>query len=653
MRIAPVSVQEVKDRLDAVSVMGDYVQLERRSGGQYWGCCPFHQEKTPSFKVDPELKLYYCFGCHKGGSVIDFVMEMDKISYPETIELLARKSGVELVYQGGENVEAERALNTRNDDLYVLYDRLAGSFHHLLMEKSEGKEAKGYITDRGVSAQMIERFRLGYSPGDRSWLYGFLTKKGYSPELLAASFLFSADYPRSSFFSGRLMFPIADFRGRTVAFGARLLGGEGPKYINSRESEIYKKGQTLFALDLAKEEIRRAKTVYIAEGYLDVIALHQAGIGNAVAPLGTAFTDDQAKLLRRWADRVCLIFDSDDPGQTAAVKAILTCRKNGLDCGVVVPGRAGEGNLQGGELSGPPPKDPADILKYYGPEFLQKSVQCIINDFEYLMSRASSLFDISKSEGKARAAGFLFSYADLMDSEVSREVCLENIADALGIERQSVLADFRQYRKAPPSRTAVRGEQQRTTASVQNRTGPVPAFSGKPVPAGSEGSKVPLLNDELFLLAAAIVNHRLYIKLRAALSIEELEDPRAKELFIALEEWFRNSEKEIDEAEAAIPRELLSRINDEGLRNFVVEQAVGGAFSHEPESLIDKSVKQIKRKRLERRQREITTELRTQQYNTRTQDSSMQGQGGGRSLEDLLAEKVYIDTELHRLKEAN
>ncbi|MDR2786135.1 MAG: DNA primase, partial [Treponema sp.] len=352
MRIAPSSIQEVNDRVDAIAVVGEYVRLEKRSG-RYWGCCPFHQEKTPSFTVDPDRKMYYCFGCHQGGNIIKFVMEMDKASFPEAVELLAKKAGVELVYEGGNDYEGQR--DTHKDDLYVLYDKLAGSFHYLLMEKPEYNHAKRYILERGITEEMLDRFRLGYAPGDRSWLFRFLSKKSYSPELLAISGLFYPDYPQSAFFHNRLMFPIADRQGKTVAFGGRLLSGDGPKYINSRESDIYRKGATLFAIDLAMSEIRRTKTAYLAEGYMDVIALHQAGITNAVAPLGTAFTDDQARLLKRWAERICLVFDADGAGQTAAVKAILSCRKNSLDCSVVVPGR----QLPGNGEDGAPLKDPA------------------------------------------------------------------------------------------------------------------------------------------------------------------------------------------------------------------------------------------------------------------------------------------------------
>jgi DNA primase len=360
-RIAQSTIQELDNKLDALAVVEDYIRLEKK-GGRYWGRCPFHgggQERTASLTVDPDRKMFYCFGCHQGGSVIKFVMEMDKLSFPEAVETLARRFGVEILREGGQVEPADPEKNNRIQGLIDLYRGVSVSFHFFLMKKPEGRAAKQYIISRGISEEMIGRFKLGYAPANRGWLYEFLTKKGFSPSMLSASGLFSGQYPQSSFFGGRLMFPIADRQGRIVAFGGRIIAGEGPKYINSRETEIYHKGQTLFAIDLALPEIRKTKTAYLAEGYMDVIALHQAGITNALAPLGTAFTDEQAKLLGRWADQVNLVFDSDEAGQNAAVKAIMTCRKNGLACMVVVP--------EAGPAGTPGPRPPAPVPPPGGP----------------------------------------------------------------------------------------------------------------------------------------------------------------------------------------------------------------------------------------------------------------------------------------------
>jgi DNA primase len=615
-RIAQSTIQELDNKLDALAVVEDYVRMEKK-GGRYWGRCPFHgggQERTPSFIVDPDRKMYYCFSCHQGGSVIKFVMEMDKLTFPEAVETLARRFGVEIVREGGAVEAADPEKNDRIQGLVDLYRGVSVSFHYFLMEKPEGEAAKRYIISRGISDEMIERFKLGYAPANRAWLFKFLTKKGFSESILAASGLFSEQYPRSGFFSGRLMFPIADRRGQIVAFGGRILAGEGPKYINSRETEIYHKGQTLFAIDLALPEIRKTKAAYLAEGYMDVIALHQAGITNALAPLGTAFTDEQAKLLGRWVDQVNLVFDSDEAGQNAAVKAIMTCRKNGLACTVVVPGAgqdaAAPGALPGSPDTEPPPaKDPADILKYQGPDALQKQMKCFILDFEYLIFRSKRLYDTSRSEGKARAIAFLFPYLESLESEVSRDACFGTVADAFGVDRAAILND---YNRRHTGKTAPQPEE------------------------GSEDRRPPRANDELNLLTLVMVNFQLYPVFRAAIGIDEIEDAAAKELFIAMEECYIREERGADS--------LLSRISSEPLRNYVAGKGISKEFEGNPEQLMKDGIKKISQKKLRRRLSEIAAELHSLEHNPAVI-------GREHRLDELLIQKMDIDTELRRLKE--
>jgi DNA primase len=610
-RIARSTIQELNDRLDAVGIVGDYVRLEKK-GGRWWGLCPFHNEKTPSFTVDPERKMYHCFGCGQGGGIINFVMEMDKLSFPEAVETLAKRAGIEIVRENGDFEQKDPEENSRKEEMAELFRRVSVTFHYFLMENDEGSQTKQYIISRGIDQGMIERFRLGYAPADRNWLFNFLSKKGYSPQFLAGTGLFSERYPQSSFFSHRLMFPIADRQGRTVAFGGRIIEGEGPKYLNSRESELYKKGQTLFAIDLALPEIRKTREVYLAEGYMDVIALHQAGISNAVAPLGTAFTDDQAKLLRRWAEKAYLVFDSDQAGQNAAVKGILTCRRNGLSCAVVVPGGTGGG----AEVEF---KDPADILRYQGPEALQNRMKCFIIDFNYLISRSRSLYDISAAEGKAKAVAFLFPYFDTLDSDVSRDSCIGAVASAFGADRTAILNDYNRRR----------GGEEATSQVIR---------AEKPVSVQT--------NDELYLLSIVLVNFRLYPNFRKAISIDEVEDPAAKELFIAMEESYVNEEDGVDD--------LMVRISSPVLRQYVAEKGTSKEFLHDPEQLVKDGIKRIQQKKLKRRLSEIVAELHNLESPAGKNGSPREaapGVGGREDsrIEELLVEKMHVDTELRRL----
>ena len=622
-RIAKSSIQEVMDRIDAIAVVEEYIRLEKR-GGRYWGRCPFHsggQERTPSFKVEPDQKLYYCFGCHKGGGILDFVMEMDKITYPEAIKNMARKFGVELVFEntGEWDKQEDDAEQSHREALFELYRRTAIAFSHFLLKRPEGKPALDYLFSRKISPEMIERFRLGFSPNDRNWLYTFLQEKSYSTEFLDSSGLFSSNYKGMAFFSGRLMFPIANRQGRIVSFGGRAMpqavqndGKTPPKYINTREIETYKKGQILYALDLAMPEIRRSKTVYIAEGYMDVIALHQAGITNAVAPCGTAFTDEQAKVLRNWAGKAILVFDSDDAGQQAACKGIITCRKNGLSCSLAIPGKAENGdNL----------KDPAEILQKFGAETLKNSMKCAILDFEYLIARGKALYDVSKPQGKIGALSLLFPYFDALDSRLERDDCIQIAADDLRAERNVVLSEYERWKRSSGTR---RDLPEKQNPEEVPGTGPIH------------------MNDELFLLTVVSANTNLYPEFRASIEMRDIEDPAAKELFIALEECFINEESGSDA--------LLSRIGSERVRRFLIERGMSPEFNdakRDPEKLMEDGIRRVKGKRLRRRLSEIGAELRQRERNSGTETG---GDTDKISVDDLIAEKMYIDAEIRKLE---
>ncbi|MDR1388789.1 MAG: DNA primase [Treponema sp.] len=582
-RLTEACKQAVLESIDALAVAGDYLRLEKKSG-RYWGLCPFHHEKTPSFTVNAERGSYYCFGCHKGGSIISFYMEMEKQSFGEALEAMAKRFGVPVVYESGAPSHEDK----RGDEYAELYSRIAGTFYHFLIDKPDGLNAKQYILSRGISLESVTRFQLGYAPRDRSWLYRFLgSKGGFSHSFLAESGLFLPKSPQTAFLGNRLIFPIRDRNGRTVAFGGRLLEGEGPKYLNSPESALFKKGRTLYALDLALPAIRSEKAVYLAEGYLDVIALHQGGICNAVAPLGTAFTDEQAKLLRRWADRLNLLFDNDEAGKKAALKAVLTARKAGLECHIVDIGAYFKGEAR-------IPKDPAEILQNFGAEALQQSVKYTINDLEYVISRGRLLQNTSQQ------VAFLFPFLDVLDSEVTKDVWVGVIADAFRVERRAVRADYEAAAKT---------------------------FEAPPAGVAALRS-----NEELFLMAMLCCHPGFFRRVRSCIALEDIGDSRARELYIVLEEWFRGGNNEHVET-----WELMRRIDDDVLRDYVMRQEASGVFDKGGQMLED-GIKRVKRNVLERRMEEIVRLLRDPSLEYSRQ-------------EDLLAEKLHIDTELKDLFE--
>jgi len=636
--ISKSTIAEIQTRLDAISVVGEYVRLENKSG-RWWGRCPFHgggQEKTPSFKVDPDLKMYHCFGCQKGGSVIGFVMEMENLSYPEALKNLARKTGVEIQYDESSSGKNDEEDDSVKEQLFDLYKRTTVTFQHFLKEKPEGQDALKYVKDRGVTPEMIELFKLGYSPSNREFLFSFLKQKGYSDEFLGKSGLFSSNYKNIPMFSGRLMFPITDRQGRIVAFGGRALPGvlqsdgkEPPKYINSPETEIYKKRQTLFALDLAKPAIRQSKAVYIVEGYMDVIAMHQAGVTNAVAPLGTAFTDEQAQWLKRWGvDKIILIFDNDEAGQKAAFNAILTCRKNGISCSVadIQNGLKNETNTSESENY----KDVAEILQKFGSNILKNILKFVINDFEYLINRGKALYIAADGDVNG-AAQFMFPYLEALDSEVDRSDSITRIADIFKIERNAVQKDYSEWKTR--THNVVYG-----AGGLSRKIDEKVSEQGSPEQrAGSQNSQAPKLiikrGTELSLLTNVAVNMEFYIDFRAALEIKEIEDRAAKEIFIALEECFIHDENGIDS--------LLSRIKDEGLRNYVIDRGTSGEYKGDSaRQFMEDGITEVKIKNLRKRIAEINAQMREIE---RTRE-------GSELIDELLDEKNTIDLKIRNME---
>ncbi|MEL3901809.1 MAG: DNA primase [Treponema phagedenis] len=589
-KITAQTIDAVNDKTDLVSLVENYTHLERR-GHDWWGCCPFHNEKTPSFHVVPDKKMYYCFGCGSGGSTIKFLMEMEKIPFAEAVERLAKRAGIPVEYEGGGYQPSEDSVF--RDQLLELYDRITKTFHHFLMHTEQGKPALDYLKSRAVSDSVIESFKLGFAPEQRYWLFKFLTKKGYSAEFLARSGLFARKNPESSFFAGRIIYPITNRHGQVIAFGGRILSGNGPKYLNTADIPQYKKGENLFAFYQALPEIRKTKSAIICEGYMDVMAFHQAEIQTAIAPLGTALTEEQVHLIHSFADTVYLCFDSDTAGQAATYKAIKLCRTSGLDVRVL--------NIQKG-------KDPADILLNEGNDGLKTLLKNAILDSNYLMKIASNTYDLGTPEGKHNAAAFLFPYIEVLESDIQRESTINKAASAFGISQRALYADYQNRNQATPS--PVTQPKQRASVGIKR-------------------------SAELRVVLAVVANPELFKKLRYSLTADHFEDELAKDLFIVLEECYR--------ADADTYDSLFSRCQNEELKNLISETIISGEFSQNAEKIVDDGIRFIKRNILFKRKDAIVGRLR-----------QLSGKPHAEELEQLVAlmsEKQRIDDELQALKE--
>lgn len=356
MRYEDDVIEEIREKNDIVDVISQYVSLKKK-GSSYFGLCPFHNEKSPSFSVSREKQMYYCFGCGQGGNVYTFLMEYNRLSFVEALQELARRAGVELPEE--EQTPEEK----RQSDMRVVLKEMnkkAAVYFHYLLKSSRGEHALSYLKKRGISDAMIQHFGLGYADMYRDDLYQYLKKQGYTDYQMKESSLVTIDTVKGSYdkFFNRVIFPIMDVNQRVIGFGGRVMGDGQPKYLNSKETLLFDKGRNLYGLNYAKRT--KESAIILCEGYMDVISLHQAGFTNAVAPLGTAFTSNQAMLLKRYTDEVILSFDSDEAGIKAALRALPILRENGL---------------RGRVLSMKPFKDPDELIKAEGREGYQKRLE--------------------------------------------------------------------------------------------------------------------------------------------------------------------------------------------------------------------------------------------------------------------------------------
>ncbi len=374
-------VEEVRSRNDIVDVISQYVHLQKK-GSSYFGLCPFHNEKTGSFSVTPSKQMYYCFGCGAGGNVFTFLMEYENFTFSEAMETLAERAGVELPKQEMSR-EARREADKRSRLMEI--NKEAAMYFYRLLRSEKGKSAYQYFLDRQLSPETMQKFGLGYSDKYSNDLYQYLRKKGYDDEILKESGLVTIDERRGGYdkFWNRAMFPIMDANNKVVAFGGRVMGEGEPKYLNSPETMVFNKSRTLYGLHLARRT--RRPQMILCEGYMDVIALHQAGFDNAVASLGTALTEGHANILKRYTKDVYLSYDSDGAGQKAALRAIPILKDAGITCKVI--------NMS-------PYKDPDEFIKNLGAEAYEERIRQAENSFMYSIRMLEKDYDMKDPEKK-------------------------------------------------------------------------------------------------------------------------------------------------------------------------------------------------------------------------------------------------------------
>lgn len=448
-------IDKLRTESDIVNVISEYVPLKKR-GRNYWGCCPFHSEKTPSFSVTPDKGFFYCFGCQSGGNVFNFLMKIENITFFEAVKFLAKKMDIPLPER--DKTDRERQMERERNNLFRANSLARDFFHACLTKTNYGKSAREYLTARGITAEVIERYKLGFAPAAWDKLSLALVDRGLDNETLVKAGLAA---PRSSGegvydrFRDRVMFPIADARGRVVGFGGRVLDGSQPKYLNTQETSIFNKRHVLYGYDLAYDAIKQQGRVIVVEGYMDLIAVQAAGIGHAVASLGTAFTPEQAKQLARHVSEICFAYDSDAAGQNATLRALSTVRSLGLKVRVV---------------SLPDGKDPDEYIRNHGTEAFGTLLEEALPLLDYQVRQALATTDYSGLEGKVAVVAKVVPALAEADNAVEVNDHIARLAETLAIDESAIRTEIRKYLAVSRKDNIV----------SRGKNNPVVGFAGKP-----------------------------------------------------------------------------------------------------------------------------------------------------------------------------
>ncbi len=416
-------IEQIQSQLDIVELISETVQLSRK-GNNHWGLCPFHGEKTPSFSVSRDKQMFYCFGCHTGGNIFTFLMKKDGLEFREALEILAAKAGVDISRPKDRGkVDHQKAIITINNT--------AAQFFNQKLMSPAGDGARSYLSKRGISEDTIDLYRLGYAGDEWQELTSFLLGQGYGAETIKASGLAKRNDSQGRFydlFRHRIIFPIMLFNRDVIGFGGRSLGDAMPKYLNTPETDIFSKRKNLYGLAQARESIRHNNNSFLVEGYMDCIKLQQTGIMNVVASLGTALTEDQARLLRRYAEKVTILYDGDEAGQNATLRSAIVLRKAEIKVEII---------------SLPAGQDPDDFIDYSGKEgFWQYIENNVYSDIEFKLNRLINTAPRLDLENKLRIIDALREDIENITSGMEKDSFLKTLARKLRVEEQLISQEY-------------------------------------------------------------------------------------------------------------------------------------------------------------------------------------------------------------------
>ena len=433
-------IDKLRTQADIVAIISEYVPLKKK-GRNYWGCCPFHQEKTPSFSVAPDKGFFYCFGCQAGGDVFRFLMRMENLGFGDAAKLLAQKLNIPVPEK--ERSEAERQREREREDVFYANALARDFFHACLVKTPLGINALAYLVDRGLSVETAENMKMGFAPDSWDKLSVALQKRGVKPEVLVKAGL---SIPRSQEgvydrFRNRIMFPIEDIRERVIGFGGRVMDGSQPKYLNSPETPVFNKRTVLFNIPRAYRAIKESGQAIVVEGYMDAIALVSHGIPNVVASLGTSFTQEQSRLLLHYAPQIVFAYDSDAAGQNATLRALSIVRSSGAIVKVA---------------SFPDGKDPDEVVRKQGVEVIRERIASAADLLEFQMNWVLKETDYADLTGKVAAVNRAVPYLAMSDNAVEVDAHIARLAEKLGIDETSIRTELRrQQGKRDPNRPTI------------------------------------------------------------------------------------------------------------------------------------------------------------------------------------------------------
>ena len=521
-------VEEVRSKNDIVDVISEYTGL-KRAGSTYKCCCPFHNEKTPSFSVSREKQMYYCFGCHVGGNVYTFLMKHENMTFPEAVEYLAKRAGIELPEK--ELSEEDKKKQSWRARLYEVNMDAAGYFHYLLTKTDRGKLGYEYYKNRGFTDETINNFGLGYSDIYRDDLYKYLKSKGHSDELMKAAGLVrfdERDGPGDQFWN-RVIVPITDISGKVIGFGGRVLGDAKPKYLNTRETEIFNKGRNLFAMNIARHS--KKKGVILCEGYMDVIAMHQAGYTNATASLGTALTEAQAGLIKRYTSDVYLAYDSDGAGVNATMRAIGILRKLDLSQKVI--------DLR-------PYKDPDEFIKNEGIDSFDERVRNALNGRLFEIDHIVAKYDLNDPEEKTKfmkdAGRLLAGITDITE----RHNYIDTVSSKYFLDKEELGRIVTQIGLAGLAETSLDAATDKEVIDNTDR---------RELRERQKKTSTPAEDNEKYLLTMMVNEQRLFDKLSGVISEQDFTENIISDVAKKIFEQYRTQGK-------VVPANILNSFED-------------------------------------------------------------------------------------------